>query len=169
MARKILWINEEDMPLDPPRVPGEFTVTTAASLVEAAGQIRADRFLVILIGARGGGRDLTNVFEELSQDAPRTPLIVYAPEATLELAVLWTKLGVYQVVPTHEKLMAAIEEAAASQDLRLLAEHVSTPVQPEWRKMLIGRSSKIHNIAEIIRLVAPRRCTVLISGETGTG
>ncbi len=169
MARKILWINEEDMPVDPPRVPGEFTVTTAASLGEAAGHIQAERFHVILIGARAGERDLTEICEQLSQEAPRTPLIVYAPEATLEHAVMWTKLGVYQVVSTPEKLLAAIEEAAASQDLRLLAEHVSAPVQPEWRKLLIGRSSKIHNIAEIIRLVAPRRCTVLISGETGTG
>jgi transcriptional regulator with GAF, ATPase, and Fis domain len=38
-----------------------------------------------------------------------------------------------------------------------------------WRSLLIGESKKMHNIAEIIRLVASRRCTVLITGETGTG
>ncbi len=40
---------------------------------------------------------------------------------------------------------------------------------PEWRRTLIGESRGIQKVAEIIRLVGPRRCTVLITGETGTG
>jgi DNA-binding NtrC family response regulator len=79
------------------------------------------------------------------------------------------KLGAYYVVQTKHRLVGALEEAAASKDLRSLAAHVAHPAQPEWRNLLIGKSPKIHNIAEIIRLVAPRRCTVLIGGETGTG
>ena len=38
-----------------------------------------------------------------------------------------------------------------------------------WRKLLVGQSSELEDVANIVRLVAPRRCTVLISGETGTG
>ncbi len=34
---------------------------------------------------------------------------------------------------------------------------------------MVGTSSSMEQISELIRLVAPRRCTVLISGETGTG
>lgn len=36
-------------------------------------------------------------------------------------------------------------------------------------RTLIGSGSSMENIAELVRLIAPRRCTVLISGETGTG
>lgn len=38
-----------------------------------------------------------------------------------------------------------------------------------WRRLLIGRSQAIQQICGIVELVASRRCTVLISGETGTG
>jgi DNA-binding NtrC family response regulator len=131
--------------------------------------MEADHFDAVVINEPADESDLTIVFEELYQAAPRTPIIVFAPTATLDQAVLWTKLGAYQVIQTHQKLLPAFEEASASKDLRSLAAHVCAADQMEWRKLLIGESPKIHNIAEIIRLVAPRRCTVLISGETGTG
>src|SRR5947199_9891946 len=38
-----------------------------------------------------------------------------------------------------------------------------------WRKLVIGQSRAVVHICEIIQLIAARRCTVLISGETGTG
>ncbi len=38
-----------------------------------------------------------------------------------------------------------------------------------WRRSLIGQSPPILEISDIIQLVASKRCTVLISGETGTG
>jgi DNA-binding NtrC family response regulator len=38
-----------------------------------------------------------------------------------------------------------------------------------WRGLLVGDSNAMEAVAETIRLVGPRRCTVLISGETGTG
>jgi transcriptional regulator with GAF, ATPase, and Fis domain len=53
--------------------------------------------------------------------------------------------------------------------------HMITPEPTIWtaqestsRRTLIGGSSMDH-IWELIRLAAPRRCTILISGETGTG
>lgn len=38
-----------------------------------------------------------------------------------------------------------------------------------WRRFLIGTSRPMLELDEIIRLVGPRRCTALITGETGTG
>jgi transcriptional regulator with GAF, ATPase, and Fis domain len=38
-----------------------------------------------------------------------------------------------------------------------------------WRAFLVGESRPIEQIHQVIRLVGARRCTVLISGETGTG
>ena len=39
----------------------------------------------------------------------------------------------------------------------------------EWERMLVGESSEIRQVAHLIRMVGPRRATVLITGETGTG
>jgi len=38
-----------------------------------------------------------------------------------------------------------------------------------WRKFLIGQSAAMLQIYEVIQLIAPKRVTVLIGGETGTG
>jgi transcriptional regulator with PAS, ATPase and Fis domain len=46
----------------------------------------------------------------------------------------------------------------------------STPqFYPDWKTLLVGSSSAILGLIELIGLVAGRRSTVLITGETGTG
>lgn len=50
-----------------------------------------------------------------------------------------------------------------------LRAHGKDPKTEPWRANLIGQSLPIQGVADTIRLVGPRRCTVLISGETGTG
>src|SRR5215207_7275153 len=46
---------------------------------------------------------------------------------------------------------------------------LSRRATPPWRDMLVGGSPALERVAEIVRLAAPRRSTVLITGETGTG
>jgi DNA-binding NtrC family response regulator len=43
------------------------------------------------------------------------------------------------------------------------------PVCDDWETLLVGESAEIRRVIQIIRLVADRRATVLITGETGTG
>src|SRR5262249_24168424 len=38
-----------------------------------------------------------------------------------------------------------------------------------WQRLLIGNSSQMRRISQIIKLVGGKRATVLITGETGTG
>ena len=54
--------------------------------------------------------------------------------------------------------------------LRLDGElRAKTSREEEWRQGLVGESQQIQQVIEIIRLVAARRATVLITGESGTG
>lgn len=46
---------------------------------------------------------------------------------------------------------------------------MTPPDSAIWRRFLIGQSRPMLEICDIIGLVAPKRCTILISGETGTG
>ncbi|MBI3680171.1 MAG: sigma-54-dependent Fis family transcriptional regulator [Acidobacteria bacterium] len=41
--------------------------------------------------------------------------------------------------------------------------------QESWRRLLVGQSPAMERLAEKIRLIGPKRATVLLSGETGTG
>src|SRR5690242_5982406 len=46
---------------------------------------------------------------------------------------------------------------------------MTAPDSASWRRFLIGQSRPILEICEIIHLVASKRCTILVSGDTGTG
>lgn len=41
--------------------------------------------------------------------------------------------------------------------------------EDSWRKFLIGRSPAMERLADKVRLIGPKRATILITGETGTG
>jgi len=79
------------------------------------------------------------------------------------------RLGAYWCIdeqtPENEVLRIveqAIEEVQSRRSSR-------EPMNQGWRRMLVGESLEMQEVARIINLVALRRCTVLISGETGTG
>ncbi|MBV8730848.1 MAG: sigma-54-dependent Fis family transcriptional regulator, partial [Acidobacteriia bacterium] len=43
------------------------------------------------------------------------------------------------------------------------------PKQEPWEAMLVGESLGMQKLRDTIRIVSARRCTVLVTGETGTG
>ncbi|MBI1788327.1 MAG: sigma-54-dependent Fis family transcriptional regulator [Acidobacteria bacterium] len=43
------------------------------------------------------------------------------------------------------------------------------PESEPWRQFLVGQSRALEMVCDRVRLVGPRRCTVLVTGETGAG
>jgi DNA-binding NtrC family response regulator len=110
--------------------------------------------------------------EEFHRVNPRIPVLVYDPEGTPEDAFRLGGLGAFAFLsgPLDRaaldlRLEAAVE-ASRSRGLEGLGRSVSGA---PWTGLLVGRSHAIGNVLEVIRLVGSRRCTVLITGETGTG
>src|SRR6266496_879076 len=54
----------------------------------------------------------------------------------------------------------------SSRSMECLAAKVSGA---DWEHLLVGESREMRMVHQVIRLVASRRATVLVSGETGTG
>jgi transcriptional regulator with GAF, ATPase, and Fis domain len=86
------------------------------------------------------------------------PVWIYYPGATTAAAAAWIKAGAAEVCTDLAELRTAmdLEERAPQQ-------HAS------GTKKLVGSSPSMRAVASSIALVADRRCTVLIEGETGTG
>jgi transcriptional regulator with GAF, ATPase, and Fis domain len=61
------------------------------------------------------------------------------------------------------------DEAGAEITEAAVRVNVIPDEDPTWKKFMIGNSRPMLELGEIIRLVGPRRCTALITGETGTG
>ena len=81
----------------------------------------------------------------------------------LEQASRLLRLGAVRVLPK------AVGAAELEREIALASRKRAVVPAEAWRKMLVGNGPAMSKIAELIRLVGPRRATVLITGESGTG
>jgi DNA-binding NtrC family response regulator len=90
--------------------------------------------------------------------------VVCDPSAGVADAVRYMQCGAYDVAGPGDDPIAKVKIAAEACGRKVAPD----PSEP-WRELLIGTSPAMQRTIDIIRLVAGRRSTVLISGETGTG
>jgi DNA-binding NtrC family response regulator len=110
-----------------------------------------------------------DALEELQQAGSNVPLILWDVQAGLADAVRLIKLGAFDILgagAAPEAISSAVE--AAIDDRRSRPESGGTADEP-WRRKLVGSSGPFQDVVEMVRLVGNRRCTVLVTGETGTG
>jgi DNA-binding NtrC family response regulator len=105
------------------------------------------------------------LLEHLAREHPGVPVVVRDLHASAAGAVRWIRLGAHDVAGPDDNLVALLEAAAEFRRTQC-SEAASGEA---WRKTLVGASRAIERTAEMIRMVGPRRSTILISGETGTG
>jgi DNA-binding NtrC family response regulator len=140
-----------------------FDLTVAGSALEGLKRLECQDFEVVV--ASFPLPDWTSeaaLLEELQRAQPSTPIVIQSPDANVAEVVRLMHLGAFHVLQRGDA-STVVELASRSKSLR------QTESTETWRKMLVGESQAIQKIADIIRLVASRRCTVLITGETGTG
>lgn len=167
---KVLWIFGEEATESSflHDYPG-LSITTVHSLSDAAAFLEADDFDAILSTLPLRDGHIQTLLDTAQISGVRIPVVVHAPKATLADAVRLTKLGVYHVLHDESAAPSALHAAANTKRSRNSVAHTPCVDTPPWRNFLVGQSKKIQNIADVIGLVAPRRCTILITGETGTG
>lgn len=108
--------------------------------------------------------------QELLLLSSELPVVVLLPEFSHSSAARLRALGAFEALP-REIAAREIEEVCQlacdwfAKSRRVPAGSESRP----WRKTLIGNCPAIERLADAIALIAERRSTVLITGETGTG
>ncbi len=112
------------------------------------------------------GDDLLTIVRE---SCPDCMTIFRVPASRVADAVQLVRLGAYSCVEEQtpdSEVFEILDRAIGEVDSRR-----SSRQSPDegWRRLLVGESPEMQDVARIIELVAMRRCTVLISGETGTG
>jgi DNA-binding NtrC family response regulator len=112
------------------------------------------------------------ILEEVQRLQPDLPVLLRDPGAALEDALRAAKLGAHHFSITGldaegwlEQLESAVQERRRRERVAGLHPSGDDP----WKRFLIGESRPMLELNQIIRLVGPRRSTVLITGETGTG
>ncbi len=165
LTPRILWITdgqEEIVDLN------RFSPVVVASATEGLFRLENENFDVVLLRLPVQDEDgAANMLEQFRQAQPGTPVVIHAPQASATGVVRLLHLGAFHVFGQGDAT-SLLYLAASS---KWSHEHESEcPREREpARSLLIGESRPMQQIMEKIRLVAQRRCTVLITGETGTG
>jgi DNA-binding NtrC family response regulator len=156
--RSVLWITQTKAEAASPN--SGLRLLFAADLPSALDIMRRNRVQATLVRLPLPYGQAEEFIRQLRQESPQTPIVVYEPDglASDGSASLDVFQYIAQPTPTeelHEILLGAISYQSRQRN----KESVS----------LIGSNPAMRDVVEVIRLVGNRRCTVLITGETGTG
>ncbi len=163
---RVLWISDQAYEIvDSVRL----SVALASTALDGLSLLRTEDFDVVLVSLPVPDQpSAADLLEALQQAQPGTPVVIHAPHCRPTEIVGLVRLGAFHVLE-HGDATSLLYMAA---NTKRAAEYAAEPVDREtepWRRLLIGDSRPQQQIAQCIRLVAPRRSTVLITGETGTG
>ena len=150
-----------------------FEVTTASDYGSAMLAVESDDFDVVISDVQMPDRDGLELLRAVKQDSPETVVIMITAFATTETAIAAMKEGAYDYVTKPFKVdelrlvvEKALEKKLLTQENRRLRSELRTQVRS---RALVGTSSAMQKVYDLVAQVAGTKTNLLISGESGTG
>jgi two-component system response regulator HydG len=178
----VLWIDERATGTQHVFVkegPEKLQVLFAASLADAFDSLKANPIRAVLVHLPIAGCSGPEVLRQIHEQGCKVPIVIYEPAGAVSRAFDLTQRGAFQYVAHPVKpeelcelLAVAIRHhGVKSPGEKSPGEKPNAAPQPirTWRDLLVGSSSAMREVVEIVELVGNRRATVLLTGETGTG
>ncbi len=173
MAKQILVVDDEESirsTLKASLMDEGFRVATASSGLEALDALRATRYDTVILDVWMPGIDGLETLKLIKAEWPQQSVIVMSGHGNIETAVRATKFGAYDFVEkplSLERILVTLQNIAGVQDLA--RENQALRKQVDKQRGIIGESSAMRTIQDMIKRVAPTSGSVLITGENGTG
>jgi DNA-binding NtrC family response regulator len=147
-----------------------YDVATAADGEEALRILKEEKIAVVATDLKMPRLDGMGLLDRIMQDDPSLPVIILTAYGTVANAVDALKKGAFDYLTKpfeQDELKTVILKAIKTRQLG--DRDLAAPSGDVDRYRIIGSSSRMAEIHEIIRKVSPTTTTVLITGETGTG
>ncbi|MBN1348259.1 sigma-54-dependent Fis family transcriptional regulator [candidate division KSB1 bacterium] len=141
--------------------------------LQALAQIEQTKFDLIFTDLKMPGMSGLELIAEIKKVLPQADIIVLTGYATIESAVEAMKLGIYDYVPkpfTPGTIRKILQNVVDRRKLLYgsAGKHVQL-IYNENQDALIGQSTRMIEVYDLVHKVAPTDSTVLITGESGTG
>src|SRR5881409_2642986 len=150
-----------------------YEVRAVDSAEQALRLLEQEDFFMIITDARLNGMSGYEFLGQLKQRWPNLPVLMITAFATPKLAVEAIKAGAidYLAKPfAPEELLHAVARCAERHRLILENQELRARAGEPYRlEQIIGESSKVRELRQLIQTVAPTNATVLVLGESGTG
>lgn len=145
----------------------------ADSAEEALKLLGQEEFFMVITDARLGGMSGYEFLSRVKTKLPQLPVLMITAYATPKLAVEAIKAGAidYLAKPfAPEELLHAVARCAERHKLLMENAALKARAGESYRlEQIIGESTRMKELKQLIQTVAPTHATVLILGESGTG
>ncbi len=148
-------------------------VVSCGSAAEAVLALESDDFDVVISDIRMPGMSGLELLDRVQQLAQDTLVILITAHGTTESAVDAMKRGAYDYLTkpcSVDEIRVVVDKALEKRSLA--SENLSLKRQLRGQTSLptmLGKSSRMRELFELVRQVAPTRANILITGESGTG
>jgi two-component system response regulator PilR (NtrC family) len=148
-------------------------VSTAASVAEARALLDADEFDLVMTDVQMPGGNGLELLRSVKESSPETIVIMVTAFATAETAIEAMKQGAYDYLTKPFKLdevRLVVNKALEKKLLTVENKRLRSELRTQARqRVLIGTSSAMQRVYDLMAQVAATRTSVLVCGESGTG
>ena len=144
-------------------------IVLAPNGAEAIDYFREEEFDVVLLDIKMPEIDGMEVLDKMMQMRD-VPVIMISGHGTIETAVEAIKKGAYDFIvkpPDLNRLLITVRNAIEKKDLVSQTQQLKREVDKRYE--IVGETTEITGLKEIIARVAPTNSRILITGENGTG
>ncbi len=175
-AHKILVVDDEASQrelLEMVLVEEGYTVETAGSGEEAVEKVQKNFYNIVIMDLKMAGIGGLEALKHIKEISQAIQVLIVTAYASVDSAVDAMRSGAlnYLTKPVDlDELKILVEKTMEVSDLAVENESLRAQLTSSLQiSDIIGNSSKIMELFETIRMVAPTEATVLILGESGTG
>ncbi|HEX8032035.1 MAG TPA: sigma-54 dependent transcriptional regulator, partial [Vicinamibacterales bacterium] len=151
-----------------------YSVRLASSGQEGLDLAKTLPFDAVIVDVMMPGIDGLQVLDELKKHDEELPVLMITAYASMESAISAMKKGAFDYITKpfkNDEVLIVLQNAIERR--QLVAENVSLRqnLQARYHKFsgIIGKSSRMKQVFDLIIQAAPSRSTILITGESGTG
>lgn len=140
---------------------------------EAINEVHDTPFDCILMDVRMANVGGIEALKEIKTINPAIPIIIMTAYSSVDTAVEAMKLGAYDYLTkplNFDELQLTIERSLAHQELSKENQSLKQLLAlSDTLSSIIGSSTPMKELKEMIQAIAPSEATVLVLGESGTG
>jgi DNA-binding NtrC family response regulator len=150
-----------------------YAVKSYTRSYEAVEAFRPGHFDLVVTDIKMPGMDGIEVLQRLKEKDPELPVIIISAYATVDTAIQALRRGAHDMVTKPfepEELLYRVKNALRHN--QLLKENVDLREELQGRfdfSRIVGSSEQLQHVLEMVRKLAIRDTSVLITGESGTG
>ncbi|RKY53862.1 MAG: sigma-54-dependent Fis family transcriptional regulator, partial [Candidatus Neomarinimicrobiota bacterium] len=150
-----------------------FDCKVAGDGEEAIKLIEEENFDILIADIKMPKRNGIEVLEKVNQISPKTVTIIITAYATVETAIEALRRGAvdYLIKPVDfDEVIMRVKRIRQYQQLNLEVQYLRKEVHAKFNEnLIIGKSTAMQNVFQLIKKVANSNSNVLITGKSGTG